>query len=446
MADTGASRGGDESWPSWVGAPIAATNRFGQFGGRLASVAALALLWLTAAVLVMSGFSATLVGEDEVPVWQLVCLVVLALGTVGLAVVLSERGRLIGIAAIFGSVLAIPWFLAGISRETVASDGALNLVIALVVVAIVSASGVASPYLLRLSVLTILIFVVWAALLMGVADLLGADIGAFHFANQRELFGVAQLRGFMGHPNTLALTASCAAVLSLQFTRSAARSGRTPVAISAALLGPVAAVFVVIMAQSKIGIAALLIGLSLVLLPLRGPGGRVWSWVLIGVLYAASFGPPLLASVTAMTFNGRATAWEIAADVFWESPVLGAGPDAFVDLPLWLTLDWVPGHAHNQVLQSASHAGLVGLVLLGISAVVAARIAIRSRGFDHLWSIGMMGVFGTFAMLEPVLGVSAVPITYLPVVLLSCVLGTAYTLDGSSERVMTARGSLAVKV
>lgn len=433
------ARNRERNWSSWVGEPSPPGARDNRPGARITSVATVVLVWLSAITLAVSGYVTTTAGKSHVPDWQLAGLALLSAVVVGLVVVFSDRRKFIAIGAIFGLVLVIPWALSGLLQVTVQTDGTVTGVVALVVVAIVSGCGVTPPHWLRLSVLFILMAAVWISLAAGVADLLGSGFGALHFANERELLGVAQFRGILGHPNTLALLASFAAVLSFQFARAAVRSGRQLVGFVIGLSGPAVAIALVILTQSKIGVISLLVGLMFVLLPLRGRLGQVWSWALIIGLYVASFGPPILASMTAWTFNGRATAWVVATEIYGSKPVFGAGPDAFVDLPARLTPFWAPGHAHSQVLQASSTAGLVGLALLGIAAGVAAWIAVQARDRDYRWSLGTVGVFATFAMVEPALGVAVVPVTFLPVVAASCVLGSAYALYDSGVRAAPGR-------
>jgi O-antigen ligase len=83
-------------------------------------------------------------------------------------------------------------------------------------------------------------------------------------------------------------------------------------------------------------------------------------------------------------FTGRGKIWRVALDLFYANPMFGYGPTAWepefrmsVAMPFAFT-------AHNQILQSLSTSGLVGLggliAYLGVLIIAATRLARPTRG------------------------------------------------------------------
>lgn len=118
----------------------------------------------------------------------------------------------------------------------------------------------------------------------------------------------------------------------------------------------------------------------------RAPMGRV----LVGLPLLGA-GALLLASIQVTsqtfgedtdTFNNRSIIWDVAWRYFPEKPVFGWGPFAFDrDVPTPFSrsygLDYYFPHAHNQFVQAAIEAGVLGAAAMVAVVVVAARLVFR---------------------------------------------------------------------
>ena len=110
------------------------------------------------------------------------------------------------------------------------------------------------------------------------------------------------------------------------------------------------------------------------------------------------------------TFTGRTTIWQVTLEVWQEDRLLGYGPTLWDDEMVWRyrhRIAFVPGHAHNQLLQTLGQSGVVGaaalICYLGLLATCARRGDPASRG-------------ATSALLGLLVlrGFTEVPFTYAP--------------------------------
>lgn len=199
--------------------------------------------------------------------------------------------------------------------------------------------------------------------------------------------GAARLVGLTDHPVPLGVTAAAVLVLEL-----------APLYRSRLwLLHAGAAVTVLLMAQARTGWIAALVGVPL--LYRRDPARRVNPLLTRGlvvgmVLCAAALVPALatkfgvvMADREVDTLHGRTTVWGLAMDAFHADPLFGYGPTLFTDPSS--PVHGAYQHAHSQVYQTLSTAGLVGMVglVLFVAAllITAARTGAASAGLS--WAL-----------------------------------------------------------
>lgn len=105
----------------------------------------------------------------------------------------------------------------------------------------------------------------------------------------------------------------------------------------------------------------------------------VWSTFSIVVLAL------LLSNLSQMSFgsfNGRTNTWQIAWENFTQSPLFGLGPVNYVDELRYATN---VGYAHNQLLETASTLGIIGLVALLSHIIYLFRYFAQKRA-ELLWA------------------------------------------------------------
>jgi O-antigen ligase len=185
----------------------------------------------------------------------------------------------------------------------------------------------------------------------------------------RNYFGLPQIIGVVPYPDILGGIAAGALVLEVaavgrkrgwQFHAGAAAS-------------------VAVLAESRTGLIAAVIGLMFLSAKSRGSGvkssvrSRFVVVALVGLLallitFVQQYAPALLSSGADLgTVNGRTVVWQYAFDEFRHNPILGYGPTIFSPAYRALKLGpgqaWI-GQAHNQVFQSMGESGILGLLAL----------------------------------------------------------------------------------
>lgn len=189
------------------------------------------------------------------------------------------------------------------------------------------------------------------------------------------LVGSARLVGLTDHPVPLGVTA--AVVLALELAplyRSRLWALHAGVAVA-----------VLLMAQARTGWMAAIVGLPL--LYRRSPARRVHPLLTRGLLvgiaacaaalvptWATRFGK-VLSDPEIDSLHGRTTVWNLAMGAFHADPLFGYGPTLFTDPSS--PVHGAYAHAHSQIYQALSTAGLVGLV--GLVLFVAALLITAAR-------------------------------------------------------------------
>ncbi|MGL4501480.1 MAG: O-antigen ligase family protein [Planktothrix sp.] len=101
------------------------------------------------------------------------------------------------------------------------------------------------------------------------------------------------------------------------------------------------------------------------------------------------------------TLNGRLPIWEIMMDRIQERPWLGYGYGAFwqgwkgkYSAPIWRTIVWKPGHAHNGFIDLLVELGIIGTLIFAMAffdAILKSINRIRyTQSFDSMWPLGFM--------------------------------------------------------
>lgn len=203
-------------------------------------------------------------------------------------------------------------------------------------------------YITRVTTLGSLALAVWAYSLVSFTE------------NGRQLLGFDQLSGATPHPNVLGPFAAFALAVEL----APGRRRRSAIGIAAALT-------VCLLAQSRAGWVCAVLVLLLwlvssrsrrVALSLLGYGGLLAG---LGWLVSRAFtGQPLIPVDLDELLTGRLEVWRISLEPFWQSPLIGDGPQVF-DEDFRAThgaIGTVIGQAHNQILETLAEAGLLGLL------------------------------------------------------------------------------------
>lgn len=200
---------------------------------------------------------------------------------------------------------------------------------------------------------------------------------AFNTADtERNIFGVLRLSGILPHPNAMAIVGAMLVLAEIQRKRSS-------LWIALALLA-------MILAQSTTA----WIGLALALPFLSSGAGtairRLIATASVFVIVGAIIFPLALSALIVgllprnwETFTGRTAIWRAALRGYDANPIFGWGPNLLDEnyRARWLPNFDAAGQAHNQVVQSISGEGLVGLVgllILITTLAVASLYAWRS--------------------------------------------------------------------
>lgn len=291
--------------------------------------------------------------------------------------------------------MAVPQVL-GIIRGFPVSTGQLAFAIAVGVA--VWAASLLPPATVRWSVLVALAAVVWAGLGAGLLAVAGIfDYGLYDIPEQnRQLFGLIQLRGVMPHPNTMGIFAGLAFVLAArQAITDYADGVRRPLRYAGLLLLIAAPAAVAILwSQSRTSAIAAACGFVVALLPLNRSG---WQWLAPVVATVAALMvtvPVIVAETLGYSFNGRSIPWFLAQEEFERSPVVGYGPQFLSEeYRAPLNLAWQPETAHNMLMQAIGEAGIIGLLAVAALILVMCLIAVQAVPYDRQWALIVVVTF-----------------------------------------------------
>jgi O-antigen ligase len=136
--------------------------------------------------------------------------------------------------------------------------------------------------------------------------------------------------------------------------------------------------------------------------------------VLVALVAAAAFAPAVGRRAGGGAFGDRGESWPAAARQFKAHPIVGAGPEHQLVLPgtpgeRGAGITRISRFAHNEYLQVASGAGIIGLALLALllatigravagsdpaSAAVRAALVVLAVGamFDFAWHLPALGI------------------------------------------------------
>lgn len=232
-----------------------------------------------------------------------------------------------------------------------------------------------------------------------IALIIAPDWAVYAIADARDYFHIGgQLSGLTSHPNVLGPIAATALILEfVPFERR-----RTwPIHVAASLT-------VLLLAQSRMGLIAAVVGLLFLTTGRRSLRPMRWVVALVGAAAAASFVlSPHLAQVIQnafvgntdlLTLNGRIQVWRYAYNQFLLNPFTGYGPNLFNPKGAGATAGAFPswaGQAHNQIFQTLGETGIIGMVaLVALVAALVTAAAKRSRVLAGL-SSGMTAIMLT---------------------------------------------------
>lgn len=398
---------------------------------ELAVRAGLAATLLGSAVCLLTVVAQAFYPGNTAPQWCCRTVVLVSLTSIVLSL-WSRAGSVpqvvLGLA--MGAAVAVPWTA---SEFHPWPDGSVfSLAMGATITAGILTTAMIRPRQVTVLVSLTLTAIVGICFLMGLAQLSGLHLNAFYLLNDRDWVGFWQLRGFLGHPNTLGILVCLAIVVQVGlwrrlatrgFTTMESRRQRTLVMVALMVSG-----VTLVWTQSRTGWLACVGALLVLLLPFqRLKHAAAWVAGLLALAAATVAVPPLLALLGAV-FNGRYLAWATAEESFTRSPLDGSG--AYVFSPqFWQTqpaTPWEPGHAHNQLLQTASLLGALGVVTLVVAVGAAWWISVGSFGAGHRIAAACFVVLAAFAGIEPVLGVGTVAASYLPALSTALLFGAAW--------------------
>jgi O-antigen ligase/polysaccharide polymerase Wzy-like membrane protein len=142
----------------------------------------------------------------------------------------------------------------------------------------------------------------------------------------------------------------------------------------------------------------------------RSPVAIAAAALVLGLLTVAAFAPAVSRRAGAGTLGDRGDSWPAAARAFASHPVVGNGPEHKLLLPD-ARGDRISRFAHNEYLQVAAGAGIVGMALL---ALMVATITGAVRGVDPATAAARaalivlaVGALFDFAWHLPALGITA---------------------------------------
>jgi len=277
--------------------------------------------------------------------------------------------------------------------------------------------------------MTFLAIMIGTSLCYGWQQMHGIARGAFYTkgVDEHNGFGLSQLQGIASHPNTLggwcvAAIVAAAVLLWHQLSQRTDWRITSVLGVLALVLILVASSLALIWTQSRTSLLALTVAsaFALIVVVTRNAKATVRRIMMLALVATASVLSviPVIAGTLhpSISFHGRTTAWSAAISTFGDNPLTGYGPDAFAGSSFWAafgTQPWYPLHAHNQVLETASESGLLGLVPLTAATVVCGLLAARVSYQQALMPVAMMGFLAAQGSAEVILGLSYWPLSSL---------------------------------
>ena len=268
------------------------------------------------------------------------------------------------------------------------------------------------------------LLVVVVSLGFGLLSATGIADGAFHSwgSYQRSVLGIPALKGIALHPNTLGQIAGTTLLILLTVATNARPRWWFWIL-------PTLIVVTLLWTESRSSIGATLAAVVALYGVRRWP--RLRPWVVAGAGMAVIVPPLVLATVGQVVdlsglITGRQWPWFVAEALFVQSPLTGYGPDAF-SAAFWdqqggTPPPWEPLHAHNEVLEAAAQAGLIGLLTL-VAVIAAALVpSFKRSGRAGALVTALVVMFGLLAGFEVVLGLTYFPASYLVPTILVAVL------------------------
>ncbi len=393
-----------------------------------------AVVLVLAAVRVVAAMAIPALRE---PGWLDVGLCVIAVVAAGYLFVtqkvsIPRLGAALAVAAFWLS----PWISSLIHGEATPMASVAMAAVAVVFIA----APPRSPALVRTAV-AVGAFIVVLSLAYGLATVFGVLDGAFHSVGdyERTAFGIQALRGITLHPNTLGPIAAVTVLLSLMVTGAKDRW--------VTWLIPALCLVALLWSQSRSAVAGAVLAVLAAMVVAKWDRLR---GVIVGLALLVPLVPFLLFTPLAESlpieelynkiFTGRQVPWLVARFLFEESPLTGNGTAAFgkefwaerASLEWW----WQPLHAHNEVLEAAAQAGLIGVVaLVAVALTAAITILTRQRESAYL-AVALLVLVCVQATVEVPLGVTYFPISYLFPMLV--VVGMAYQGELGWRRQLSA--------
>jgi hypothetical protein len=405
-------------FPGRVGQP---TYAFGSTHG--AGFLGLVLFWTTCGSL-----TALMLSSSDAVLQSILFPLITVVGAVTIAATIaagSHRGYVF-LALGFG-VLALLPVAQGLLRDQ--SVLLTPVVFATATIGLVLSAAHVPARWFRWSLLALTLGLGWISLIIGLLGTSNSDISAF-YALGKDTLGVPQLSGIFGHPNTLGTVAGLGFIFQVQALRGAWRTLSAIWIMPAVILGPTLTLILLLWSQSRTGLFGVVVGVVIIAIPVLGRRPARWSWIAMAGVVILSFFPWFISLANVDGFNGRWVAWEVAWREFAAAPLIGYGPDLFGNA-YWdanPVSSFKPLHAHSQFLEAIGISGLLGLLAGLYLLALAVAIAVQSRLADHRWAMAAVAVVVTVASMEVVLGVRNATESYLTVVLLATVLGSALKL------------------
>jgi O-antigen ligase len=155
----------------------------------------------------------------------------------------------------------------------------------------------------------------------------------------------------------------------------------------------------------------------------------------VGRMFSSSTGAELA------SFTGRDAIWRVAMEEFHKNPIFGYGMTIW-NLPFQISVG-IPGavHAHSQFFHSASSAGWVGLIGLGIYAVILLVFTLRTAQASGGLSMALFLILVVRSVSEVPLLMTGFGLDTMTHLMLLVVL-TAYSLpQAAAQRIKAEAGS-----
>lgn len=186
------------------------------------------------------------------------------------------------------------------------------------------------------------------------------------------------------------------------------------------LAGSCLSVVVLINSDSQTALLAALVGLAVVWIMRLRPWTPVLAARIPSVLLAAYFllsslipavGPIIAGYVSRdPTLTGRTVLWQLSNQFADQKPITGWGfgavwqVDGGVGQTISRSLTFIPGSAHNGLIDLRLQLGVIGVILLAIGLWILIRQALSSQaalsGPSHSWKVGYLAVLLTMDLAE----------------------------------------------